>query len=67
MKQICTNCKYRHMVQMYDQSRGSKVVVENWCDKDKELMHTTIYKAGNDVHFSEECDFFEYGCGTLDG
>lgn len=65
-KHICTNCKHRHMVQGYDQQWGSHPIVENWCGKSKELMHTFIYSKGNDIHFSQECDFFEYGEGVLE-
>ncbi len=64
-KHICTNCKYRHMVQGYDQQWGYYLIVENWCDKDKNLMHL-FYSRGNGKHFMEECNFFECGEGVIE-
>lgn len=64
-KHICTNCKYRHMVRAYDQEWGYYPIVENYCDKDKSLMHI-LYSKGNGKHFTEECDFFEYGEGVIE-
>ena len=64
-KHICTNCKYRHMVKGYDQQWGYYPIIENWCDKDKNLMHT-LYSRGNGKYFTEECDYFEYGKGVIE-
>lgn len=64
-KRICPNCKYRHMKQGYDQKWHCYCIIENFCDKDKNLMHS-VYSVGNDKYFVEECDFFEFGKGTLE-
>lgn len=53
------------MVKGYDQQWGYYPIIENWCDKDKNLMHT-FYSRGDDGHFTEECEFFEYGEGIIE-
>ena len=61
-KHICTNCKYRNMEEGYDQQWGRFFVVKNWCGKNRKLMDT-FYSRCNGKHFSEPCEYFEFGEG----
>lgn len=61
----CGFCKYRHIVEGYDQSTGMIQIVLNWCDKDRNLMNDDKYPY-NDKHFIEPCEHFEEGKGTIE-
>lgn len=65
VKRICTNCKFRRGKRGYDQEWGYYPIIENWCAKSTDLMHT-FYQHGNGKHFSEECEFFEKGSGVIE-
>lgn len=55
-RKTCFNCKYRHVDKIYDPYSESEVVVYAWCDKDRDLMDTTV---GNNKFYLQECEMFE--------
>lgn len=62
---ICSNCKFQHGVEGYDQQWGRTYCIHSWCDKDRNLMDSWNDKSLNS-HYSIPCEYFEYGEGKYD-
>lgn len=56
VSKTCVNCKYRHVDKIYDSYDNEICTIYGWCDKDRDLMDTTV---GNNKHYMYECEEFE--------
>ena len=65
VKRICSNCRYCHGEEGYDQQWGRFLRVHAWCDIDRNRMDSWVKNNQNNYWF-DECDLFEFGQGQYD-
>lgn len=63
---ICSNCKYCHGVEGYDQQWGMFYRCHCWCDKDRNRMDTWDKTKEGHWMSSNPCELFEEGKGQYD-
>jgi hypothetical protein len=65
VRPICSNCRYCHGEEGYDQQWGRFLRIHAWCDIDRNRMDSWVKNNQNDYWF-DECDLFEFGQGQYD-